>query len=441
MGPPAVTPKITLTAVALILLAGCAARDVILPGERLDLRDGMAGAEVVNRNQALPLALPAATLNADWPQRGGSAVHRIAHPALAGALTQDFAVNIGQGDSRRARITADPVVAGGVVYTLDARARVTATAVSGAPVWSVDVTPVTDGAADASGGGIAVAGGRVFVATGFGELTVLDAASGAELWTQDLNAPGGAAPTVQGDIVYVVARDARAFALDVATGLIRWQVAGTPSGANFSGGAGAAVTPEIAIFPFPSGEVIAAFPQGGLRRWAQVIAGVRPGAAAGAAAGDISGDPVIDGDTLYVGNVSGRLVAMNVASGDRLWTALEGVISPVVPAGGSVFLVNDVNELVRLDASDGSVIWRVALPRYAEDRARRQRTLYAQFGPVLAGGRLLVASAEGLIRQFDPVSGASLGDIALPGGAASGPVIAGGALYVVTKDGQLVAFR
>lgn len=440
MGQRRVTPKfIGLTALALLI--GCGEPDIILPGQRLDLRDGMAGAVVATLNEARPLALSGPIANADWPQRGGSATHMISHPALAASLTRIFAVNIGQGDSRQARITADPVVAGGVIFTLDARARVTATATSGAPVWAVDVTPVTDGAADASGGGIAVAGGRVFVTTGFGEVSVLDAGTGAEVWTQDLNAPGGPAPTVSGDIVYVVARDGRAWALDVASGLIRWQLSGTPSGANVSGGAGAAVTADIAVFPFPSGEVIAAFPQGGLRRWASVIAGVRLGSATGAAAGDISGDPVIDGDTVYVGNVSGRLVAMNVASGDRLWTALEGVVSTVFPAGGSVFVVNDVNELVRLDAADGSVIWRVALPRFAEDRERRQRTLYAQFGPVLAGGRLLVASAEGIIRQFDPVSGASLGDIALPGGAASSPVVAGGTLYVVTKDGQLVAFR
>lgn len=431
----------TICLTAFALLAGCGDRDVILPGERLDLRDGMAGAAITSTNQALPLALSAPVANADWPQRGGSATHTIAQPALPGALTQVFAVNIGEGDSRRARITADPVVSGGVIFTLDARARVTAVATSGAVLWTADITPVTDGASDASGGGISVAAGRVFVATGFGELTALDAATGGVVWTQDLNAPGGPAPTVSGDIVYVVSRDGRAWALDVTSGLIRWQLSGTPSGANVIGGAGAAVTAEIAIFPFPSGEVVAAFPQGGLRRWAQVIAGDRPGSAAAAAATDIAGDPVISGETVYVGNVSGRLVAMNVASGERLWTATEGVVSPVVPAGGSVFLVNDVNELVRLDDADGSVIWRIALPRFVEDRARRQRTIFAQFGPVLAGGRLLVASAEGIVRQFDPVSGASLGDIALPGGAASDPVVAGGTLYIVTKDGQLVAFR
>ena len=431
----------TICLTALTLFAGCGERDVILPGERLGLRDGMAGAAPASVNESRPLALAAPVTNADWPQIGGSATHTIQQAALGASLTQIFAVNIGQGDSRQARITASPVVAGGVIYTLDSRARVTATATNGTPVWAVDVTPVTDGASDASGGGISVAAGRVFVATGFGELTVLDAGTGGVLWTQDLNAPGGPAPTVAGDIVYVVSRDGRALALDVATGLVRWQLSGTPSGANVSGGAGAAVTSEVAIFPFPSGEVVAAFPQGGLRRWAQVIAGDRVGSAAAAAATDIAGDPVISGDTVYVGNVSGRLAALNIASGVRIWTATEGVTSPVVPAGGSVFLVNDVNELVRLDAADGSVIWRISLPRFVEDRARRQRTIFAQHGPVLAGGRLLVASAEGIIRQFDPVSGASLGDIALPGGAASDPVVAGGTLYVVTKDGQLVAFR
>lgn len=431
----------TICLTALTLFAGCGERDVILPGERLGLRDGMAGAAPASVNESRPLALAAPVTNADWPQIGGSATHTIQQAALGASLTQIFAVNIGQGDSRQARITASPVVAGGVIYTLDSRARVTATATNGTPVWAVDVTPVTDGASDASGGGISVAAGRVFVATGFGELTVLDAGTGGVLWTQDLNAPGGPAPTVAGDIVYVVSRDGRALALDVATGLVRWQLSGTPSESNVSGGAGAAVTSEVAIFPFPSGEVVAAFPQGGLRRWAQVIAGDRVGSAAAAAATDIAGDPVISGDTVYVGNVSGRLAALNIASGVRIWTATEGVTSPVVPAGGSVFLVNDVNELVRLDAADGSVIWRISLPRFVEDRARRQRTIFAQHGPVLAGGRLLVASAEGIIRQFDPVSGASLGDIALPGGAASDPVVAGGTLYVVTKDGQLVAFR
>jgi sugar lactone lactonase YvrE len=46
-----------------------------------------------------------------------------------------------------------------------------------------------------------------------------------------------------------------------------------------------------------------------------------------------------------------------------------------------------------------------------------------------------------LIRQFDPTSGALIGQVDLPGGAASGPVVAGETLYVLSKNGQLHAFR
>ncbi|MBM1222387.1 PQQ-binding-like beta-propeller repeat protein [Ponticoccus sp. SC2-23] len=427
---------------ALAILAGCGEQDVILPGERLDIRDGLIGGEAeVSSNVARPISLPSQQVNADYTHRGGSAVHYITHPALSASLTRAFSVDIGEGNSRRARITADPVIADGRIFTLDARSRVSAFTTRGDPLWTTDLTPPTDSAADASGGGLAVGGGTLYVTTGFGELVALDVATGGERWVQDLDAPGGSAPTVRGDLVYVVARDSRAWAVERSDGRVRWQISGTPPGANFSGGAGAAVTSDIAVFPFPSGEILAAFPEGGVRRWSSVIAGERLGRAAAVAANDIAADPVIVGNTIYVGNVSGRVVAMRLDTGDRVWTAAEGATSPVLPVGGSVFFVNDLGELVRLDAGNGSVIWRVALPVEEEGEFWEGTTRFVQYGPILAGGRLIVASSEGLLRQFDPVSGALVGSVALPGGAASHPVVAGGILYVVSADGQLQAFR
>lgn len=427
-------------AMALGLLAACGEQDVILSGERLDIRDGMAGAAIDEAVELRAFAMPATTTNADWTHRNGGPQHPGGHLALGGALTQVFAVNIGQGDGRRARITADPVVAGGVIYTLDAGAQVAAVTTAGALAWTRDLTPPTDNSRDASGGGLAVAGNRVLVSTGFGEVSALDAATGAVVWTQDLDAPGGAAPTVANGLVYVVARDSRVWALELDSGRIRWQLNGTPGGANFSGGAGAAVGDGIAVFPFPSGEVLAAFPEGGLRRWSTVVTGQRRGSAA-ATVSDISGDPVISGGTVYVGNFSGRVAALSIANGDRIWTATEGTTGPVWAAGNSLFMVNDLNELLRLDAGDGSVLWRVSLPQFVEGRTRRQKTLHAHYGPVLAGGRLIVASSDGALRQFNPETGALIGQVALPGGAASAPVVAGQTLYVVNKRGQLLAFR
>lgn len=431
------TLRVTVAAaLSLVLLAGCGSDDVILPGERVDIR-----AQTVVENQIRPVNLPAARVNADWSHRNGSPGHVIVHPALGPTLSPVFVADIGEGNSKSARITSYPVVADGVIYTLDARARVTATGVDGASIWTRDLTPGRDNAGDASGGGISVAGGQVYVTTGFGEITALDAATGAEVWVQDLDAPANAAPTVRGDLVYVVARDSTAWALDTGNGRIRWQRSATPSTANFAGGASPAVNGEFVILPFSSGEVLATYPRGGLTRWSTVVSGDRVGNAAGVI-NDISGDPVIVGNRVYIGNFGGRTVAINLRDGARTWTAAEGSVGPVWPVGNAVYLINDINELVRLDNRTGKPVWRTALPSYeGDERSNRQKRIFAHFGPVLAGGRLIVTSSDGFIRQFDPASGALLGQVALPGGAASGPIVAGETLYVLTKNGELRAFR
>jgi outer membrane protein assembly factor BamB len=422
-------------ALVLSVVAACGEEQIILPGERFDVRDSAARV-----NQTLPVALPQAQVNADWTHRNGSPAHLIAHPALGAALQPAFVADIGEGDSRRARITGEPVVAGGVIYTVDARATVTATSTNGQRLWARDLTPERFSRTAASGGAVSVGGGRVYAVTGFGEVTALNAATGEVIWNKNLNAPANAAPTFNGDLVYVIGRDSTAWALDAATGLTRWQQSGTPSVTTFAGSASAAVSGETVVIPFPSGEILATFPQGGLPRWTNVVSGDRVGRATSLVS-DIAGGPVIDGNRVYVASFGGRSVAFDIRDGSRIWTAGEGAVGTVWPAGGSVFMVNDISELVRLDASNGAPIWRVKLPDFEGENTRRQRSVVAHFGPVLAGGRLIVASSDGLIRQFDPASGALIGTLDVPGGAASAPVVAGQTLYVISKTGQLHAFR
>jgi outer membrane protein assembly factor BamB len=113
----------------------------------------------------------------------------------------------------------------------------------------------------------------------------------------------------------------------------------------------------------------------------------------------------------------------------------------VLAVGGSVFLVNDESMLVRLDAQTGAAIWTAPMPYFESDKPKRQKAITAHYGPVLAGGRIVVASGDALLRFFDPVDGAALGTVDLPGGAAAQPALAGGMLFVVTSGGQLLAYR
>ena len=436
--------RLTLAMAAGLGLAGCGDREIILPGERLDplaviSADGPAveGAAGIT---GTALSLSAPVTNGEWTHRGGNAAHAPGHLALGAGGTALWSASIGQGETRRHRITADPVVAAGRVFTLDSRARVTATALNGGRAWSTDVTPALENVDSASGGGLAYEGGRVFVTTGFGELVALDAASGAVLWRQRVEASIGGGPAVQDGVVYVAARNAVGWAVRASDGRVLWQAAGTPSGSGVMGVSVPAVQGDTVVFPFSSGQIVAVDRQSGLTNWTSQIAGTRPGRAI-AVVRDVTGDPVIAGGRVYSGTSSGRISAVELSTGLNDWTADEGANSPVVVAGGSVFAVNDQAQLVRLDAATGGVVWRQPLPYYTTQRVRRQDAVHAHYGPVLAGGRLHIASSDGMLRSFDPASGALVGQAQIPGGAASAPVVAGQTLYVVARNGQLHAFR
>lgn len=434
----------------LALLAACE-REVVLPGERFPVRADLEASVPVEgqpaptappapENQSVAISLGPQT-GGDWTHRAGNARHLMPHAALSATPQLVWSAKIGAGSSRKNRIGAAPVVADGRIFTIDAGTGVTATGTNGATLWSTDLTASFDKGGGQSAGGLATAGGRVFATTGYGELVALDAASGAVIWRQRVDAPISGAPATDGQAVYVSGRDGSAWAVDAADGKVIWQVVGTPGKAAYVGTAAPTIGDRAVIFPSSGGDLMAVLKiGGGTKIWQASLAGKRLGRAF-AFTPDVTGDGVIAGKTLYAGSGSGRTVAMSASSGERIWSAGEGALGPVAVAGGSLFLVNDEAKLVRLNADTGEVIWSVEMPYFTNDKIKRRKGIYAHYGPVLAGGRIMVVSSDGLLRAFDPTNGALTYTAEIPGGASSQPAVAGGTLYVVGSNGQLHAFR
>ncbi|MDZ4086408.1 MAG: PQQ-binding-like beta-propeller repeat protein [Tabrizicola sp.] len=435
----------------LALLAACGQREVILSGERFPVRADLA-ASVPVEGQPAPTA-PAAPENlsvaislgpqtgGDWTHRAGNARHLMPHAALSATPQRVWSANIGSGSNRKNRISVAPVVADGRIYTIDSGTGVTATSTSGGTLWSTDLTASFDKGGGQSSGGLATAGGRVYATTGYGELVALDAASGAVIWRQRVDAPISGAPATDGEAVYVSGRDGSAWAINAADGKVIWQVIGTPGKTAYVGSAAPTIGDRAVIFPSAAGDLMAVLKiGGGTKVWQSSLAGKRLGRAYALTA-DVTGDAVIAGKTIFAGTGNGRTVAMSASSGERIWSAGEGALGPVAVAGGSLFLVNDEAKLVRLDASTGEVIWAVEMPYFTNDKPKRRKGIFAHYGPVLAGGRIMVVSSDGLLRAFDPTDGTLAYTAEIPGGAAAQPAVAGGTMYVVGGNGQLHAFR
>lgn len=434
-----------VSAAVLALLSACAEREIILPGARENIRPDGIGltrdfAPEAEDSISRPIRLPAAQANAAWAQSPGTPANRTAHAALSAAPTLVWSQPIGAGDGRRVRITADPVVAGGRVYALDSGARVSAFSTAGAPLWATDLRPAADDEEQATGGSMAFAGGTLYVSTGYGRLSALDAASGAVKWTQRLDATGSGTPLISDGLIYLVAGDDTGWVLNAADGTVAWTVRAAPSVANVLGAPAPVIAGKFAVFAFGSGEVHGVFRRGGLRRWTGFVGGERVGRVA-SRIGDITGAPMVDGGRIYIGNHSGRTAALDPGTGAPLWTAPHGALGPVWPVGGSLFAVTDQSQIVRLDARDGSLIWVRDLPGFVKSKPRKRAAVFAHYGPILAGGRLVVASSDGQLRFFAPEDGSLTASLPIPGGATTAPVVAGRTLYVVSTDGKLHAFR
>ncbi|MCB1335992.1 MAG: PQQ-binding-like beta-propeller repeat protein [Maritimibacter sp.] len=449
--------NLVLVSTLALVLAGCARPEVILPGLREGLRspdydtaDANAVGAATERasadfarfeNLSRPANLGPQSAVGSWTHRGYDAAHDLPHGTLSAAPALIWSSKAGAANTRENRITAEPVSDGARIYAMDGGATVTAHGMGGGLAWSADITPAGERARTGSGGGLALSGGTLYATTSFGELVALDAATGAVQWRQKFDGAVSGAPTVSGGKVFVSTANSIAYAVTTDTGRIAWRKSGVPSHSGVAGVGAPAVSGNVVVYPLANTSMLGVDAGSGDIRWVAKVAGGRAGAARSVLKA-FTGEPVIDGGTIYAATAGGRAVAVGLQDGKIRWEAEEGAQGTMAVAGGAVFFVNDQARLVRLSAGDGAKVWEVDLPRYVKaDKPRRLKSIFPAYGPVMAGGRLWVASGDGVLRSFNPTDGSPLGEVALPAGAASRPITLAGMLVLMTEKGDLIGLR
>lgn len=429
-----------------VLLAGCG----IFGGGRKEISEEERAARIsmalVDQQleadaslAATTVTVPAAAEVQNWPQAGRAPSKIVGNVAAGPNFRVDWRVNAGAGSGRKRRIVAAPVVSDGSIFVVDADQTVRAfNASSGSKRWEVRLESGADRDPVAVGAGIASSADRVIVTSGFGFIVALSKSDGSEIWRRPLDTPISGSPAILGDRAYVTSTSNELYVLSVTTGEIIWSDQAISESARILSSPSPAVTSDILVAPFSSGELIAYVPANGRRLWQDTLT------SAGrytplAAINDISGRPSIQEGVVYAASHSGVLTAIDARTGTRIWNKLFGSrLGPVV-AGQYLFIVGTDGQVACMNKIDGRVVWVRKLAGYENEEKKQDAIVWT--GPLIASDRLILASSQGDVLALSIQTGETVADLDLGQAIYIEPIAAGGLIYFLTDEGTLVAVR
>ena len=424
------------------LLAGCDALDRLrppappLPGERVAVLQFERSLQTPAQSRApIQLARPRAVRA--WAQAGGNQAHAVYHAAGRANLRPLFSQRVASGSGFRTRLTAPPLAAGGQVFVLGAELDLVAVnARTGRKNWTRRLAPPGGKLRDGFGGGIAYANGIVYAVTGFGEVLAVRARDGRILWRKGTGVPFRAAPAVQAGRIFVIGHDNRLQVFATQNGERLWEQAALSESATILAAPSVALSGEIVIAGFTSGELQSLRAANGLNNWNDSLGARAQTNTPLSEISSIVSGPVIDGDRVFAVSHGGELVAIETRTGQRAWDADYASMQWPWVSGNVIFLVTLDGQLLCLERASGRLRWVRPLRR----RARNGDPVRWN-GPILVGGRLRVAASDGELLSLSPFNGRILARQQLRPGIRLAPIVANGIVYILTDKGDLLALR
>lgn len=429
---------------------GKEAQEVATEGDRISIIAADQKLEPAAALKNVDFALPPPEAMADWPLPGGTPEQLVGNVTAAPGLTIAWRKNFGMGSKGGELITAPPIAAGGRVFTMDAEAGVSAhDAQTGAGIWRVNMRP-NDNKRDREGfgGGLAYAGGKLYMTSGFRLVAQIDAATGRVGWRARTEQPIHGAPTVVGGRVMAVALDNTLLTFDAATGAPGWTYQALSESARILSSSSPAVAGDTVVASFGSGELVALRTANGNDLW-NVALSQASRTSALSEIRDIAGRPVIYNGDVFAVSHSGVFAATDLRTGQARWTLpIVGITSPL-PAGDVVYVVAVDGKLVCAARETGQIYWIHDMNAgYVPKKTGGLWGIGAHTvpkplwsNPILVNSRLVLVSSTGQLEALNAKTGAVERTVALGAPALIGPIVAGNMIYVVTDNAQLIALR
>lgn len=293
-----------------------------------------------------------------------------------------------------------------------------------------DFDPADDGHAPlALAGGVSIKDGSVYV-SGEAGVYSLDVRTGTRQWRTALKTRADTTPTVDTERVYV-GTDTGFEVFDRMTGTRAWSRSfpDTFGESWIDGGRaveGAALWKDSVFVGTNSGDLYALDRASGTVRWTVSVPVRDPSTTPGPNnSNSFRGGVAVNEGVVYGGSANGRLYAFDASNGDELWAFDTGAFPRSAPTlvDNTVYLT-DRDKLVAVNATTGSERWRI---REAPGHARTSPavadgTLYTVLGPALESVSLVAIDIATRSVEWRVPTGAR----------PTSPSVANGTIYMAT---------
>lgn len=305
-------------------------------------------------------------------------------------------------------------------------------------------------------------------------LTALNAQTGVVRWKLPTAGMIGR-PVVANGAIYFAPQDGYVYAVDTATGHIRWRFQRTVNVSTLVGIDGyPALDGNTLYVASDGGTVYALNAQTGKERWLFTLPdskghiyaaptvgrgkvylssgnGANAFYALDEATGKIAwqfaapqgfdGYPLLSGATVYVGAdgyTQASFYALDADTGNVRWQlqASDSVITRPAFDGNNLYIGALDSSLYQVNATSGKVGWHVNLA--SSDTLAALPTGAA---PTVADGVVVVGDESGVVEALDAVTGTLRWQHSVDGSIDSAPAVAEGAVYVTTEKGDVYALR
>ena len=385
------------------------------------------------------VVIPRPVMNSSWPYPGGSidnSLHNLVGPEY---LNQSSKFNIAKGSSKNAFLLSSPIIVNEKIYSLGSDSKVKSYDLkTKRKLWQKDMSVKKEKKKEGFGGGISYEKGTIFVTNGFGNVIALDANSGEEIWKINIRIPIRSAPIAFDNVVYVISHDNQVFALNSLNGEVLWNHRGILESASVLSSNSVSIDGGLVFVPYSSGEIYAIRTLNGSVAWTDSLS--RTGSSTSLSEiNSITARPVTDNGRMISISHAGRMISVDISSGERLWTLdISGTETPWV-SGDWVFVLSTNSELVGVSRNAGKIKWVTQLDQYINEEKREDPIRWS--GPVMISDKLFVISSHGVAAFISPQTGEIIETNKIPGSFFIAPVIVNGSIYLLNDSGDLIIYN